>query len=321
MDDPGTRRSLLVGIPNSPSFDHNNIPQTDLSLMVNQLSPLATETGEKLLRIFIENAKARVRKTSLYNELENFYLQYEQCISKDQLVSPAYHLCEPHHFDLEPLEETFLKKVRESEEIVGFAIPCDYSNFFEIFHTRLKDTIREHKTFKGMINIRRPYVLKYDSIQGIITDIKKLQSENLPKYIYIPVKLGNIGIDKDLPRIFWQAIRQDAPIHANYVIIVALMGRSNCVFPEDMVPLIPSFKEDDAQEWVLDVGTRLGWSHQHVKAQWKDHMLRTCLSQGILDIETTYLYINEVKSIIQDKAEISFDDFISQIKNRSLLYL
>src|SRR5581483_1665291 len=84
IDDPATRTALLANIPNRQSFMRNhNSTYDDLSLLVSALfSSTDRRTGEKLLKIFIENTKARVAGITLYDRLEHLYLQYEQCNAK-----------------------------------------------------------------------------------------------------------------------------------------------------------------------------------------------------------------------------------------------
>jgi len=325
IDDPATRMDLLANIPDSPSFDHHyNNPRTDLSRIVSALSPLTVKTtGEKLLKIFIENAKSRVSKLTLSDRLEKLYQQYEQCPSKSQELasksegpSPAYHLCEPHYFDLDRMVKEFLRKVLEGQEVVGFAIPCDYSKFPEIFCTRIEDAFRKEEAFKGIVDIRTPCSLKYDSVDRLIDEIKRIKFKNPHRYIFIPLKLEYV--DKEFLQFSWQKIYNEFHISTQHILIVIMMGKANCVFPESMTPLIPSFTEEDAYYWILRVCARSRWPSEHVKARWKAHMLKVCLVADLLEMESTYTHIDEVRSILQDEADLSFDDFFYLLEQRSV---
>src|SRR5581483_7549521 len=84
IDDPATRAAVLATIPNHQNFprDYDNA-RNDLLLIVSALAPLTDRyTGEKLLKIFIENVQSRVRSLTLYDRLEQLYHQYEMEISK-----------------------------------------------------------------------------------------------------------------------------------------------------------------------------------------------------------------------------------------------
>jgi hypothetical protein len=324
MDDFATRMDLLTGIPDSQNFNqHQDNARTHLSQIVKALAQLTMKTGGKPLKILIGNAKSRVANHTLSDRLEELYQQYEQCPSKSQELanksegpSPAYHLCEPHYFDLDRMVQEFLRKVLEGQEVVGFAIPCDYSKFPEIFCKRIEDAFRKEEAFKEIVDIRKICSLKYDSIDKLVDEIKRIKFKNLHRYIFIPMKLEYT--QKEFIQLLWQRIHDEFHISTQHILIVMMMGKSNCVFPESMSPLIPLFTEDDAYHWILKVCARSRWSSEHIKAKWKAHMLKVCLVADVLDMESTYTHIDEVRSILQDEADLSFDDFFYLLEKRSV---
>src|SRR5581483_8922922 len=335
IGNPATRTALLATIPNHHSLrrDYNNTIN-DLSWIVEDLASLTDrDTNEKLLKIFIENAKDRVKDLTLEGQLKNDYQKYELCLSKHQepttangkittkrlgpRLSPAYQLCEPQHFDLKPLVDTFLAAVRENQKIVGFAIACDYDNFLPIFRKRLEYAIRGDPVFKGMFfYMERPYTLKYETIKNIIDDIKNKKSSIPYRYIYISIRAENTNIETLID--FLEKMYNGFDADTQHVLVVVMKGKSNSTFPESMIPLMPSFMENDAHDWIWGVAIRLGWPPELVKAQWKEHMLNICRVGDKLDMDITYRYINEVKLILKSEAKPPFEDFFCLLEERSI---
>src|SRR5260221_2217292 len=70
-----------------------------------------------------------------YLKHHDFYLKYAR--------SDTYRLLNSQHFDLNKIVEPFFKIVRENQGVICFAMPCDYSEFHEIFCRRIEDEL-EH---------------------------------------------------------------------------------------------------------------------------------------------------------------------------------
>lgn len=247
-----------------------------------------------------------------YPHLKHHHFFIKKSVRNDE------RLLNHQHFDLDPLVDTFFKIVRESQGVVCFAIPCDYSEFLKIFCHRIEEELEHLPEFVENFDAQRSFILHYRFIDELINDINNIKYDNSHRYIPINIKLGKAN--KELTKLFWQRVYQEFHMLQDHVIIIIVMGGSDYPFPEDMVRLTPLFTEDDVEHWQLRIGTLQRWPPNHVKEHWKPRMLQeSAWEENELDMELIYGHMDKVKGILLDNpAGFSFEEFFDQLKGRHL---